>query len=193
MTRGASSRMEEVDQNEVDAEKGVAEEERSTHFLAIRVTDPELVANLCRFQDIIAAPEPILRDGHFHLTIGVLRLEGLEGLVAARSIMDQLRPVVEEMFRDQDSAALEIDRLGNFGQRVVFANVSQHLLFSLIFFTSNPVQVLPRNEFWFSALVDACKGAVNAAGPLVIALRFIDQNTTKQWYLSSYGTCFCTV
>ena len=216
--RGIVQVMEEVDRIEVEEEEDeesdgevelgvqedrteeqlVAEEERSTHFLAIRVTDPELVANLCRFQDIIVAHEPILRDccmkpGHFHLTIGVLILEGPEGLVAARSMMERLRPVVEEMFRDQDSAALEIDRLGNFGQRVVFANVSQHLLFSLIFFTSNPVQVLPRSEFWFSALVDACKGAVNAAGPLVIALRFIDQNGTKQWYLSSYGTCFCTV
>merc|ERR1719500_1891056 len=135
-------------------EQLVAEEERSTHFLAIRVTDPELVANLCQVQESIAAHEPILREccmkpGLFHLTIGMLRLEGPDGLVAAQSMMERLRPVVEEMFRDQDSAALEIDGLGNFGQRVVFANV------------------LPRSEFWFSALVDACKGAVNAAGPLV--------------------------
>ena len=156
--RGIVQVMEEVDRIEVEEEEDeesdgevelgvqedrteeqlVAEEERSTHFLAIRVTDPELVANLCRFQDIIVAHEPILRDccmkpGHFHLTIGVLILEGPEGLVAARSMMERLRPVVEEMFRDQESAALEIDGLGNFGQRVVFAKVSQHLLFFILF------------------------------------------------------------
>ena len=124
--------MEEVDRNEVEAEED--EEERSTHFLAIRVTDPELVDNLRRFQDIIAAHEPILRDccmkpGHFHLTIGVLILEGPEGLVAARSIMDQLRPVVEKMFRDQDSATLEIAGVGTFGEQVVFAKVRHRFLF----------------------------------------------------------------
>ena len=148
--RGIVQVMEEVDsekQNEEDEESDdgeveldvqedrseehlLAEEERSTHFLAIRVTDPEVVANLCRVQESIATHEPILREccmktGLFHLTIGMLRLEGPEGLVAARSMMESLRPIVEEMFRDQDSAALEIEGLGNFGQRVVYANVRQ--------------------------------------------------------------------
>ena len=148
--RGIVQVMEEVDsekQNEEDEESDdgeveldvqedrseehlLAEEERSTHFLAIRVTDPEVVANLCRVQESIAAHEPILREccmktSLFHLTIGMLRLEGPEGLVAARSMMERLRPIVEEMFRDQDSAALEIEGLGNFGQRVVYANVRQ--------------------------------------------------------------------
>merc|ERR1719341_2363967 len=62
-------------------------------------------------------------------------------------MMEGLRPVVEEMFSDQDSAELEIDGIGNFEQRVVYA------------------KVLPRSKLWFKALVDTCREAVNAAGP----------------------------
>ena len=128
--RTSSSRRTRSRRRRMTEEQLLAEEERSTHFLAIRVTDPEVVANLCRVQESIATHEPILREccmktGLFHLTIGMLRLEGPEGLVAARSMMERLQPIVEEMFRDQDSAALEIEGLGNFGQRVVYANVRQ--------------------------------------------------------------------
>ena len=110
-----------------------AEEERNTHFLAIRVTDPKLVANLCRVQDSIAALDSNLRDcctkpGLFHITID--HLEGPERVL--RAMMERLRPVVEEMFEDQASAILDIDGLGNFGQRVVYAKVTHRLLFFLI-------------------------------------------------------------
>ena len=117
-------------------EQLLAEEERSTHILAIRVTDPQLVANLCSVQESIAAHEPILRDcccvkpGLFHITIDPLRLEGPESSVAA--IMESLRPVVKEMFQDQESAKLEIVGLGNFEQRVVYAKVIHRLLCFLI-------------------------------------------------------------
>ena len=118
--------MEEVDRNEVEAEED--EEERSTHFLAIRVTDPKLIANLRRVQETIAH-EPILRQcctkpGLFHLTIGELRVQGPDGLVEVMEMMEGLRPVVEEMFSDQDSAALEIDGISNFEQRVVYVKVN---------------------------------------------------------------------
>ena len=162
-----------------------AEEERSTHFLAIRVTDPELVANLCRVQDSIVALDSNLRDccikpGLFHITIDQLRLEGPERVL--RAMMERLRPVVEEMFEDQASAILDIDGLGNFGQRVVYAKVthrllffshfnSHFLLFSLSPITLSPVQVLPRSQSWFTALVEACKEAISADAPLVIALQ----------------------
>ena len=123
--------MEGVDRNEVEAEED--EEERSTHFLAIRVTDPKLIANLRRVQEtiVIEAHEPILRQcctkpGLFHLTIGELRVQGPDGLVEVMEMMEGLRPVVEEMFSDQDSAALEIDGIGNFEQRVVYAKVNFH-------------------------------------------------------------------
>ena len=67
--RGIVQVMEEVDRNKVEDEEEdeesdgeveldvqedrteeqlLAEEERSTHFLAIRLTDPELIDNLCR-------------------------------------------------------------------------------------------------------------------------------------------------
>ena len=145
---------EESDDGEVDLDlqedQLVAEEDRSTHSLVVRITDPEVVSNLRLVQESIATHEPILgqccmRPNLFHLTIGMLRLEGPEGLVAARAMMKRLRPVVEEMFRDKDSATLEINSLSNFGQRVVYANV------------------LPKSDFWFNALVDACKEAVNTA------------------------------
>ena len=80
------------------------------------MTDPKLVANLCRVQESIAAKEPNLRDccikpGLFHITIEPLRIEGPERVL--RAMMERLRPVVEEMFQDQASAILEIDGLGN--------------------------------------------------------------------------------
>ena len=156
--RGIVQVMEEVDRNKVEDEEEdeesdgeveldvqedrteeqlLAEEERSTHFLAIRLTDPELIANLCRVQESIAAHEPILREccmkpDLFHLTIGMLRLDAPEGLVAARAMMERLRPVVEEKFLDQELAKLEVDGLANFGQRVVYANVTHHYLFLVI-------------------------------------------------------------
>ena len=90
--------------------------------------NPEWIISRLTQQKSIATHEPILgqccmRPNLFHLTIGMLRLEGPEGLVAARAMMERLRPVVEEMFRDKDSATLEINGLSNFGQRVVYANV----------------------------------------------------------------------
>ena len=134
--RTSSSRRTRSRRRRMTEEQLLAEEERSTHILAIRVTDPELVANLCSVQESIAAHEPILRDcccvkpGLFHITIDTLRLEGPESSVAA--IMESLRPVVKEMFQDQESAKLEIVGLGNFEQRVVYAKVIHRLLCFLI-------------------------------------------------------------
>ncbi len=133
--RTSSSRRTRSRRRRMTEEQLLAEEERSTHILAIRVTDPELVANLCSVQESIAAHEPILRDccvkpGFFHITIDTLRLEGPESSVAA--IMESLRPVVREMFQDQESAKLEIVGLGNFEQRVVYAKVIHRLLCFLI-------------------------------------------------------------
>ena len=169
---------------------GEEEEERSTHSLVIRVTDPDLVANLCKLQESIVAHEPILHDACmkpslFHITIGMLRLVGQEGLEAAQEMMEGLRPVFKEMFLDVEAATLQIDGLGNFGQRVVYANVSHHrvvysfaisihLVRCFIYhqiFTLSPVQVEPRSEVWFNAFVDACRVAVSTAGPMVIALQ----------------------
>ena len=145
---------EESDDGEVDLDlqedQLVAEEDRSTHSLVVRITDPEVVSNLRLVRESIATHEPILeqcciRPSLFHLTIVMLRIDGPEGLVAARAMMDRLRPVVEEMFRDKESATLEINGLSNFGQRVVYA------------------KVLPKSDFWFNRLVNACNEAVNTA------------------------------
>ena len=135
--RTSSSRRTRSRRRRMTEEQLLAEEERSTHILAIRVTDPELVANLCSVQESIAAHEPILRDcccvkpGLFHITID--HLEGPERVL--RAMMERLRPVVEEMFQDQASAILEIDGLGNFGQSVVYAKVTHRLLFFSFQFT----------------------------------------------------------
>ena len=141
--RTSSSRRTRSRRRRMTEEQLLTEEERSTHILAIRVTDPELVANLCSVQESIAAHEPILRDcccvkpGLFHITIDPLRLEGPESSVAA--IMESLRPVVKEMFQDQESAKLEIVGLGNFEQRVVYAKVIHRLLFFSFQFTFSPL------------------------------------------------------
>ena len=97
---------EESDDGEVELdvqedrseEQLVAEEERSTHFLAVRITDLEVVSNLRLVRESIATHEPILeqcctRSSLFHLTIVMLRIEGPDRLVASRAMMERRGPL----------------------------------------------------------------------------------------------------
>ena len=69
--------------------------------------------------------------------------------------MERLRPVVEEMFQDQASAILEIDGLGNFEQRVVYAKVIHRLLF---FLSSIHIFSSGKGFFSFTHQIFPCSG-----------------------------------
>ena len=129
----------------------LAEEDRSTHFLSIRITDPEVIRNLVKVQDSITGAEPILRDccmkeSLFHLTLTMLRLQGAESEAKAKVMMKKLQPKLAEMLADNERATLDISGLGNFGQRVVYASVQ------------------PRNAETFQRLVGEVHQALEEAG-----------------------------
>jgi hypothetical protein len=136
-------------------------EPRSTHFLAIRITDPALVGRLVAVQDAIVAAEPVLseavmRPGLFHITLAMLRLEGIAGIQAAVDAVESFPstdwPALRRARRcdgvdDVDQPpVLDIGRLNHFGHRVVYA------------------EVRPRDPHLFDDLVGALRTRLEAAG-----------------------------
>ena len=103
------------------------EEERSTHFIAVRITEPELVARLGAVQQEMVGREAALAEccmkpGLLHLTLAMLRLTGEDAAAAAQRMMDGLRAELQPLLAAADTG-LEIAGLNNFGQRVVYAEV----------------------------------------------------------------------
>ncbi len=134
-------------------------EPRSTHFLAIRITDPALVGRLVAVQDAIVAAEPVLREavmrpGLFHITLAMLRLEGIAGIQAAVDAVESFPstdwPALRRARRGDDAVlpppVLDIGRLNHFGHRVVYA------------------EVRPRDPHLFDDLVGALRTRLEAAG-----------------------------
>jgi len=133
---------------------------RSTHFLAIRITDPALVSRLVVVQDAIVAAEPVLREavmrpGLFHITLAMLRLEGIAGIQAAVDAVEAFPTTDWQALRrarrgegdDADQPpVLDIRRLNHFGHRVVYAEVK------------------PRDPHLFDDLVGALRTRLEAAG-----------------------------
>ena len=116
----------DIDQNE--AARGLSripDEERSTHFLAIRITNPEIVAKAKEIQTDIVKQEEALGDccmgtGLFHVTLGMLRLEGHEGSQEAIGMVESLKSELAEL---RSGLSLKIAGLDTFGQRVLYAKV----------------------------------------------------------------------
>ncbi|CAB4056287.1 unnamed protein product [Lepeophtheirus salmonis] len=83
----------------------IEEEDRSTHFIAIQVKDPQILSGIEEVQNSVREHEEILRDccmdnRLIHLTLEMLRLDGNEEI------------------------ELQIEGLGTFGQRVLYAKVN---------------------------------------------------------------------
>jgi 2'-5' RNA ligase len=131
--------------------------DRSTHFLAIRVSNPEVVERLVAVQDAIVAAEPVLREacmkpGLFHITLAMLRLDGIVGIQAAVDAVESFPTAVWPSLLDggKENAArspiMDIRRLNNFGHRVVYAEVQ------------------PRDPSLFESLVRELRQRLEAAG-----------------------------
>lgn len=104
--------------------------DRSTHFIAIRVTDPDVIQRLVAVQTDIVAAEPALREacmrpGLFHITLAMLRLDGIAGIQAAVDAVEAFPSEDWPALRGDGVAApiLDIRRLNHFGHRVVYAEV----------------------------------------------------------------------
>ena len=113
---------EEFDEN---IQINISEEERSTHFLAIRVTNPEIIEAAQMVQKEVVNQEEILSDccmglGLFHVTLGMLRLEGHEGQEELVQALHENQSELQKMAQDLE---LKVSGLNTFGQRVLYAQV----------------------------------------------------------------------
>merc|ERR1719336_2811783 len=101
----------------------IAEEDRSTHFIAIKITNEEITDNLMKVQKEILQ-ECCMKKGLFHLTIAMIRLEGIEGIKAATKMMNGLHEELKLILSDRSKSVLTVKNLNNFGQRVVYGEVA---------------------------------------------------------------------
>jgi hypothetical protein len=75
----------------------ISEEERSTHFIAIKISYPEIIENVSKVQKQIIGKEEILQDccmkkGLLHITFAMVRIEGKAGVEEAKKLMRDLKP-----------------------------------------------------------------------------------------------------
>ena len=103
----------------------IPEEEGSTHFLAIRITNPQVVQAAQVVQKDAVKQEEILSDccmgsGLFHVTLGMLRLDGDEGEWELVKALHDIQLELQEFTKD---LSLNISGLNTFGQRVLYAQV----------------------------------------------------------------------
>ena len=131
----------------------IAEEDRSTHFIAVKITNTDIVDNLVKVQNEIISHEEILQEccmkrGLFHMTIAMIRLEGQEGVDNAVQMMKNLHEQLADIVSDKSKSVLTIRGLNNFGQRVVYSEVQ------------------PVDGSVMSNVVSLVKNSVNNAGKL---------------------------
>ncbi len=110
----------------------IPEEERSTHFLAVRITEQEIRENVDRLQQHIVDQEEELSEccmsqGLLHMTLGMLRLKGQAGEDEAVKMLDEMKPILQE-FGSTRKLKLRIQGLDTFGQRVLYGKV--HITYS---------------------------------------------------------------
>ena len=103
----------------------IPDEERSTHFLAIKITNPDIIAKAKEIQRHIVRQEEALGDccmkqGLFHITVAMLRLPNYEGIHEAMTLVESLSPVLTEVAK---TVKFHLKGLDTFGQRVLYANV----------------------------------------------------------------------
>lgn len=65
-----------------------------------------------------------MKEGLFHLTIAMIRLEGLDGINSATEMMKNLHEDLKLILSDRSKSMLTVQNLNNFGQRVVYGEVT---------------------------------------------------------------------
>jgi len=104
-------------------------------------------------------------QGLLHITLGMLRLTGDEGVHEAVGVLDDLKSVLQ-WYGGQEGLKLRIRGLDTFGQRVLFGRVepepSNELFWELISEIRNRVaetgsEVIVTNKFEFEPHLTVCK------------------------------------
>jgi 2'-5' RNA ligase len=114
----------EID-TDVQAISRIPEEERSTHFIAIRISNPQIIRAAKSVQEDIVEREEALSDccmglGLFHVTICMLKLDGEQGSEEMIQVFKEAQPQLQELSRN---LKLRVKGLSTFGQRVLYAKV----------------------------------------------------------------------
>jgi len=109
--------------------ESIPEEVRSTHFLAIKIEEPEIIENVVKVQKNIVDREEVLQEccmkrGLLHVTLAMLRIRGEEGAAEAKQIVRSLEAKLSKVVADKEQSKLRVENLNNFGQRVVYAEVT---------------------------------------------------------------------
>ena len=103
----------------------VPAEDRSSHFLAIQITNNAVIENARLLQDHIVGQEEALAEccmkpSLYHVTLGMLRLSEA-GAQEAIQLVSDLQPTLDEIAAA--GVRLRIAGLDTFGQRVLYAKV----------------------------------------------------------------------
>ena len=143
----------------------IPEEERSTHFLSIRITTDGIVDNALTVQRHIVEREEALSEccmkaGLFHVTICMLRLGGEAGEREMARATEELEPLLKS-FR----CRMVVEGLDTFGQRVLYAKIRpepEEEFYALISAIQNRIAetsgaVTVSDKFGFTPHMTLCK------------------------------------
>ncbi|XP_055332749.1 uncharacterized protein LOC129584562 [Paramacrobiotus metropolitanus] len=123
----------EFDDNlEESTEKKYPNVNRPNFFVAVRMTDPEILAKAQEVSDHIAGMEPnfkicCLPVKCLHITLATLRLNGLSDITHAVSVLRNMRGKLREAF--PEPIELDIANLDTFYQNVLFAKIKDNATF----------------------------------------------------------------
>ena len=115
-----------------------ADRNRPTHFVCIRITDPQVQAKASEVQEYITSNTPALTEGclpisALHVTLCMVRLENEKHIATAREVMESLRARFVHVL--PRCSQLTFTGVSNFHQRLVYAKVAPNsALDNFVFF-----------------------------------------------------------
>ncbi|CAB4060768.1 RP-L40e [Lepeophtheirus salmonis] len=115
---------EEYIDDDSDTESG-SDEDNTLIFVGNPIKDPQILSGIVEVQNSIREHEQILRDccmdnRLIHLTFEMLILDGNEGIREGTDLIDRGSDIIKNL----QEIELQIEGLGTFGQRVLYAKVN---------------------------------------------------------------------
>lgn len=109
-----------------------AEGSRPNYFVALRITDEAIIANVKEVQDYIVRQETCFRDCCFaseslHVTLFAVRLDGEEQVERTKSVLESCRSDLRRILRDAEP--LKLNGLCTFFNKIVYAKVGENETF----------------------------------------------------------------
>ena len=100
---------------------------RPTHFLALRITDPDVVAAAAKLHEVILNIEPkyaecVIPPERLHITLACLGLDSEDDIAKAREVLGELKQELLENWQPHLSS-VSFEDVGNFFHSVLYAKV----------------------------------------------------------------------